>query len=149
MGPGPRVANLPFRLVIDTNVLVSALVIRSGALSQLPGYRQNRCFIPLASSSTLTELANTLAAPKFGLSASQITGLLAEYIPWCDILDIATPPLVPECRDPNDHAFLELAAFANADTLVTGDLDILDLQPFFEIPIMTPRSMLSLLQTTD
>ena len=103
--------------------------------------------IPLASEFTLSELATTLSAPKFGLSASQVRALLADYVPWCEMHTVSDPPAVPECRDANDRPFLELAAFASADALVTGDSDLLDLKPLFDIPVVTPRSLLVLMET--
>lgn len=147
MGPGPRVANLPLRVVLDTNVLVSALALRSRRLSQLPQYWFNGVIVPVASNATLGELTNTLRAPKFDLVPSDVRGLLGDYVPWCDIVEVVNPPGVPDCRDPKDRPFLELAAFAATDALVTGDLDLLDLQPFFNVPIMTPGELLASLQS--
>ena len=133
-------------VLFDTNVLVSSLVLRSGSLSQLPRYWHDRTLIPLASEFTLSELTTTLSAPKFGLSASQVRVLLADYVPWCELHVVSNPPPVPECRDSNDRPFLELAAFASADALVTGDMDLLDLQPLFEIPVISPRSLFVLIE---
>ena len=48
------------------------------------------------------------------------------------------PPVVPDCRDPSDKPFLELALAGQADALVTGDGDLLALAPVFPIPIITP-----------
>lgn len=148
MGSVSRIADLPLRVVIDTNVLVSSLALRSRALSQLPQYWHERMLIPLASAFTLNELATTLSAPKFGLNVSQVRTLLADYVPWCEILSVSNPPIVPKCRDANDRPFLELAAFASADALITGDSDLLDLQPLFEIPVITPKSLFALMDTT-
>ena len=61
-----------------------------------------------------------------------------QYRPWCEMVTIADPPDVPECRDPRDRPFLELAVAAEADALVTGDGDLLALVPVFHIPIITP-----------
>jgi predicted nucleic acid-binding protein len=46
---------------------------------------------------------------------------------------------VVACRDPTDDKFLELAVNGRADVLVTGDLDLLILNPFRGLPIITPR----------
>ena len=56
-------------------------------------------------------------------------------------MEVAEPPVVPECRDPNDRPFLELALLSNADALVTGDRDLLVLGPVFSIPIITPNTL--------
>jgi predicted nucleic acid-binding protein len=45
---------------------------------------------------------------------------------------------IAACRDPTDDKFLELAVNGHADLIVTGDRDLLALNPFRQIPIMTP-----------
>jgi len=45
---------------------------------------------------------------------------------------------IAACRDPTDDKFLELAINGAADLIVTGDADLLDLNPFRGIPIVTP-----------
>src|SRR5260370_1404776 len=44
------------------------------------------------------------------------------------------------CRDPTDDKFLELAVYGRADLIVTGDGDLLALNPFRDIPIVTPAT---------
>ena len=61
--------------------------------------------------------------------------------PGCEMVAITQPPVVPECRDPRDRPFLELAAAAQADALVTGDSDLLVLAPEFDVPIITPAAL--------
>jgi putative PIN family toxin of toxin-antitoxin system len=53
---------------------------------------------------------------------------------------------IHECRDPNDNKFLELAVCGNANVLVTGDDDLLVLNPFRGIAVLTPRDFLSFTQ---
>jgi len=59
---------------------------------------------------------------------------------------LAAAELVPiaeriaACRDPTDDKFLELAINGHADLIVTGDGDLLALNPFREIPIVTPAA---------
>ena len=61
---------------------------------------------------------------------------------WCVRVVIPQPPPpVPECRDPDDRKFLELARFAQADALVTGDQDLLALAAEFPVPIITPAEL--------
>ena len=50
---------------------------------------------------------------------------------------------IAECRDPKDNKFLELAFCGKADCIISGDDDLLALNPFREIPIITPREFLS------
>ena len=51
---------------------------------------------------------------------------------------------VKACRDPKDDKFLELAANGEADYLITGDKDLLELAPFEGIPVITPKEFLDL-----
>jgi hypothetical protein len=49
---------------------------------------------------------------------------------------------ITECRDPKDNKFLELALAGNADCIVTGDKDLLVLNPFRGIKIISPSDFL-------
>ena len=70
------------RVVLDTNVLVSALVLRSGSLTWLPRSWYAQELTPLASNITFSELVETFTSPKFGLTLAETNGLLSDYIPW-------------------------------------------------------------------
>ena len=50
------------------------------------------------------------------------------------------------CRDPKDNKFLELAVNGHADMIVSGDADLLALNPFREIPIVTPATFVQSLR---
>ena len=140
----------PLRVVLDTDVLVSALVFQSGALSWLPQAWQATRLIPLVSPVTLLELATVLSYDKFAIAPSRRLELMALYEPWCQLVVIPNPPpQVPECRDPGDIPFLELALLAQADDLVTGDRDLLDLAPSFSVPIITPNELYARLAAVD
>ena len=68
--------------------------------------------------------------------------LLDEYLPCCETVAIPhPPPPIPQCRDPFDRPFLELALAGQADMLVTGDSDLLAMADTFAIPIMTPAAL--------
>ena len=128
------------RLVLDTNVLVSALLFSTGPISWLREAWQSLVVVPIASRDTTSELLRVLHYPKFHLTADECEDLLAGYLPWCDAVTVFEPPAVPDCRDPCDRPFLELALAGRADALVTGDGDLLALAPVFPIPILTPRA---------
>jgi predicted nucleic acid-binding protein len=49
---------------------------------------------------------------------------------------------IAACRDPTDDKFLELAVNGHADLIVSGDADLLALNPFRGIPIVTPATFL-------
>lgn len=128
----------PPRLVLDTNVLLSALVFQAGALAWLRTLWQSDTVRPLVSRETAAELIRVLAYPKFRLTDTDREELLADYLPWCETVFISSSPAIPACRDPLDRPFLELAVFAQVDALVTGDLDLLALAEIFPVPILTP-----------
>ena len=53
--------------------------------------------------------------------------------------ELANPKIkIQECRDPKDNIFLECAVEKSVDYIVTGDMDLLVLDPFLGIPIITP-----------
>lgn len=132
------------RLVLDTNVLVSALVFAEGSLPWLRVSWRSKAVVPLASRDTTNELLRVLTYPKFELTGDDIEHLLADYLPWCEPVTVSEAPLVPECRDPFDRPFLELALCGEADALVTGDRDLLALAPEFSVPIATAREIRTL-----
>ena len=132
------------RLVLDTNVLVSALVFAEGSLSWLRVSWRSKAVVPLASRDTTNELLRVLTYPKFELTGDDIEHLLADYLPWCEPVTVSEAPRVPECRDPFDRPFLELALCGEADALVTGDPDLLTLAPEFSVPIVTAREIRTL-----
>lgn len=129
------------RLVLDTNVLVSALLSAEGSLSWLRASWRSEAIIPLASRDTTNELLRVLSYPKCELTGDDIEHLPADYLPWCEPVTVSETPGVPECRDPFDQPFPDLALSGEADALVTGDRDLLALAPEFSIPMVTAREM--------
>lgn len=130
----------PPRVVLDTNCVLSALLFRTGRLVWLRDAWQTRRIKPLASHHTAAELLRVLKYPKFRLTAGEREDLLAEYLPWIESVDTtAAHTEVPNVRDPDDHAFLVLALAGDADALVTGDGDLLELAGSIARPaILTP-----------
>ena len=133
----------PLRIVLDTNVVLSALVFRDGTAKRLRDAWQSDACRPLVSTETARELLRVLAYPKFRLSADDRQELLADYLPWTISVRIpARPPAVPRCRDPHDVIFLELAASGRAGLLVSGDHDLLALAGQTRFEIVTPVDFL-------
>ncbi len=133
----PRSKHIP-RVVIDTNLVLSALVFSQGRLAPLRlAWQGTRCQ-PLLSKATATELIRVLAYPKFKLSAEDQQELLADFLPYCTTVRMpAKPPETPDCRDKFDLPFLQLAVAGKAGYLVTGDQDLLVLAGQFACPIIT------------
>ncbi len=62
---------------------------------------------------------------------------MADYLPYCTPVPMRTkPPRTPQCRDPLDVPFLQLAIIGNADLLVTGDKDLLAVRGRISCPIV-------------
>jgi len=128
----------PKRLVLDTNILLSALLFQSAHAAWLRGLWQSDAVTPLISHDTAKELLRVLSYPKFALAENEREDLLADYLPWCEVVLIPQPPpVVPDCRDPFDKPFLQLALAGKADALITGDKDILALKDRFPVSILT------------
>ena len=126
IGPAVAVVKGP-RAVLDTNVLVSALLFRSGRLSWLRQAWQTMALRPVMAKPTTEELLRVLAYPKFRLSAADVEALLEELLPWVEVFAAPIPSVVKRwtVRDPKDQIFLDLALVAGVDLLVTGDADLL------------------------
>lgn len=126
------------RLVLDTNVLLSALLFPSGSVTALRHAWQAGDITPVMSRETAEELIRVLAYPKFKLGPDDREDLLADILPWCEMVTVPDGLSAPHCRDPHDIKFLLLALAAKADALVTGDRDLLALEGSFPTPIVTP-----------
>ncbi len=118
----------PPRVVLDTNVVLSALLFGGGPPGRVRvGWQLGR-FTPLASTATVAELVRVLGYPKFRLSAGEQEELLADYLPWVQVVQIPSPPpAAPACSDPWDLPFVHLAVAGKASALVSGDRDLLAL----------------------
>ena len=132
----------PIRIVLDTNVTVSALLFATGRLAWLRQSWLNKRIIPVVCRETVTELMRVLSYPKFKLARAEQEALLSDYLPECEtivLLDLSAP--IPACRDPHDEIFLHLALTASVNFLVTGDDDLLTLAAGFSVPIISPAQL--------
>ena len=119
---------LPPRVVLDTNVVLSALLFGGRPAARVRAGWQSGRFVPLASTATAQELVRVLDYPNFSLSAGEQQELLADLLPWVEVVRLPDPPpAVPACRDPFDLPFLHLAVAGRARALVSGDRDLLAL----------------------
>ncbi|MCG8448042.1 MAG: putative toxin-antitoxin system toxin component, PIN family [Pirellulales bacterium] len=131
------------RYVFDTNVIVSALLFNQS----IPGQAFIRSLDSgtiLISTALIEELNDVLAREKFN---SYVTGeeresFLESLIHESELVEITE--VVKACRDPKDNCILELAISGKASSVITGDQDLLTLNPFRDIPIVTPASLLEL-----
>ena len=118
--------------------MVSALLFANGRLAWLRRHWREGGSAPLLSAATAAELTRVLAYPKFGLTREEREELLAEYVPHCRIVErVRCYPQT--CCDANDQPFLDLAQSGNADLLVNGDKDLLELAGKTRFAIETPE----------
>ena len=129
------------KFVIDTNVLVSSILIKKSS-SDAALKKARSLGSLLFSEATFQELQITLSRSKFDKYVSlQVRSefifrlrLASELVEILERVDL--------CRDEKDNKFLEVAINGRADYLITGDNDLLVLCPFQDVKIMTVNEFL-------
>ncbi len=130
------------RVVLDTNVLVSAFVFH-GAISALVTLWQNRTITPLVSRAIQLEYLRVLSRPNFHLTAAQIRRLMEEeWLPFVEVIEVRAVPRVVR-EDPSDDKFLACAVAGQASHLISGDRHLLVLGVHQNIRILTPAEFLN------
>lgn len=118
------------RLVIDTNVLVSALVFKDSRHIPLREAWEAKRVTPLLSVATYRELKHVLCYRMFALEDDQIQAAIERigpFIEWIAIDETQTVTL-PKCSDRDDQKFLDVALCGRADALVTYDKALLKMR---------------------
>ena len=127
------------RVVVDTNILVSAVL--GGALKVIIDAWKAQKFTLIVSEPIVHEYLDVLNRPKFKLTQEEISATtdflltLAEFVTPLETVSAIV-------ADPTDNKFLDAALAANVDYLVSGDAHILDLESFRGIPILTARKFI-------
>jgi putative PIN family toxin of toxin-antitoxin system len=138
------------RAVVDTNILIRALIKPQGTVGPVLTRLRDGDYTLLYAEPLLDELVAKLALPrireKYHLTGEDVETVLA-------LILLRGEPVVPQhritaCRDPKDNVMLEVAVAGEADYIVTGDNDLLVLHPFEGIPIIGPAEFLKALETT-
>jgi putative PIN family toxin of toxin-antitoxin system len=138
--------SLAERVVLDTSTLVSAILLPRSVPRQ--AFMQAlACGTLCASPATLTELEQVLLRKKFDryLDRDSRLDFVQRYrnqVLLFPVTEAAETALPQACRDPRDNKFLALAAHCSADVLVSSDDDLLVLNPWQDIPILTPAQFL-------
>lgn len=135
------------RLVIDSNVWIAALISPAGTARQFVDAVLDLEIEILMSESTFNELVSRLDRPKFdryreSQSWDSFLTALVELASWLE--DAGTA--IGTSRDSEDDKFLALAVTGQADAIISGDRDLLDLVAHAGIPILTPAMMLQRLR---
>jgi len=132
------------RVVLDTNVLVSALLFK-GAISELVELWKKGKIVPIISKETFEELRTVLEYPKFSLSKHELESIIKnEILPYFKVTE-TTKDVKGVCRDPEDDKFISCALSASVKYIVTGDKDLSDLKGYKSIKIMTAQHFLKIL----
>jgi uncharacterized protein len=129
------------RLVIDANVIVSAVLSAQGKSRQAFDLAI-AAMVVLMSDEVFTEISEVLLRPKFDRYSNHTKreAFLDELLAIVEFVEITEK--INECRDTKDDKYLELAVNGKADLILTGDDDLLVLHPFRQIPIVRVQTFL-------
>lgn len=138
---GTRLKGRSRKVVLDTSVLISALLF-TGRASEIIPLLENKAIVLVVSKEIIEEYIRALAYPKFSLTEEEIKSLVHEVIlPFAKT--VRSPKLSKTvCRDQEDDKFLACAKAARADVIVSGDKDLLALKDFEGIPIKSLSAFL-------
>jgi putative PIN family toxin of toxin-antitoxin system len=129
------------RVVIDTNVVISALLFGGEPGELIPLWKSGR-IKPLASKEMVDEYLRVLTYPKFGLTPEEINFLLyQEIVPYFEIVKAKAGRVIVG-DDPSDDKFIRCAEAGRAKTIISGDQHLLRLKSFGAISILTPVQFL-------
>ncbi|PZV27517.1 MAG: putative toxin-antitoxin system toxin component, PIN family [Snowella sp.] len=130
-------------LVLDTNIIVSAILSKTGKPRQTLDKAQDISQV-LMSNSVLEEIEMVLLRPKFDKYISQLERrfFLTNFLKTVEF--IAETEVVTICRDPKDDKILNLALSGQAEYIISGDQDLLVLNPFQGIQIITIDTFLKI-----
>ena len=133
------------QVVVDTNVIISAALSPSGAPAELMDVLLNSSRL-VFSPVTFAEFEQRLWKPKFdryiSMEARQsLLHVLNGSATWIQVSDEAAA--VRFSRDRQDDAFVHVARACGATRIVSGDVDLLVLNPLSDLKLLSPRAALS------
>jgi putative PIN family toxin of toxin-antitoxin system len=128
-------------IVIDTNVVISALLFGGGPGKLIELWKKKR-IRPLISAEIMTEYLRVLTYPKFKLSEEEINYIIhQEILPFFKVVKSIPGPSIIK-KDPDDDKFIQCAEAGNAKTIISGDQHLLALKSYHGITILTPTQFL-------
>lgn len=136
------------RIVIDTNLIVSAFIWGGTPLVVLKESRLNKIEI-IVSIETFNELKRILARPKFIDSLAKSNRKPEDIISkYQELVQFIHPAIISDnvVRDPKDIKFLACAVGGQADYIITGDNDLLVLKDYQGVHIVTASEFLTIIQ---
>ena len=131
------------RVVIDTNVWISRLLLADSLAAKAVNEALARSDV-MVSEATVEELADVLSRQKFDryLSVHDRERFIRSLLQITTMVPVLSE--VSDCRDPKDNRFLALAFDSESDLILSGDYDLLDLNPWRGISIVSPRTFLQM-----
>lgn len=135
------------RIVLDTSTLVSA-ALRIGSVPYQALVAALGAWDLCASAETLAELERVLMHRKFDrylnrTMREEFIALIRRRAHLFAIRDEDTANVAPPCRDPKDNQFLALAIAADAEMIVSSDDDLLVLNPWRGMPVLSASEFLA------
>lgn len=133
------------RVVLDTNTLVSGLGWPGSIAARILDHARRGLIQPVTSRALLDELARMLRYPKL----ARVIDQPEEIVDLIEAVSEVVEPIVELrviTRDPADNRVLEAAVAGEADFVVTGDPDLLEIASYEGIPIVRPREFLARLE---
>ena len=131
------------RYVFDTNVIVSSLLFENSKPAKALRYalKQGKVLLSLE---LLEEISEVLGREKFNrfITSEEREEFLETFVARAILVEIYEK--VEVCRDPKDDKILELALNGQAEYIVSGDKDLLVLNPFRNVKIVTPEEFLKI-----
>ncbi|HKL31551.1 MAG TPA: putative toxin-antitoxin system toxin component, PIN family [Tangfeifania sp.] len=126
------------KIIFDTNVLISSILIE-GSIADLALTKAEKFHEIVCSEKVYNEISIILHLAKFDkyVSTNRRNKFLQSFKIKANFVTV--DQTIEICRDPKDNMFLELAVSAKADYIITGDKDLLELNPFKGIRIISPK----------
>ena len=137
------------KIVLDSTVLVSAFLTANGAADAVIQRAKDGSVLVYASDAILDETQKVLAYPRLVQQyryTEQDVQVFCDSVRAAAILVSPLPPFPAICRDPNDDMVLACARAAAVQYLVTRDKDLLVLQHYEGIAVVTPEAFLAFLR---
>ena len=129
------------KIVIDTNVIVSALLF-GGKPGELIPLWENGRFEPIVSREIIDEYVRVLAYPKFELTEKEIRYLVyQQLLPYFHVVKTYTGQVIVQ-KDPSVDKFIRCALAGNAKVIVSGNIHLLSLKVYQDILILSPAQIL-------
>lgn len=137
------------RVVFDTSTLVGAALKPASVPQRALLQALARCDV-CASAQTLVELEQVMQRDKFDRYLNRETRLdfvavLRQAMHFFAVMPADEKGLQPPCRDAKDNKFLALAQVCHADALVSSHDDLLVLNPWRGMPVLSPAAFLTLI----